>query len=210
MIVSSADSWGIFNQRPSTRKGFQNVNIKIIRDASTISPEPIQGHRKETQLSKSKVREWTLCSYRDFCLEGLISMFSVAGAVQSSSFVCHPVMKEGSVTDTDSNRSEPRKNTTPKSWLTTPLPCPELTFVVSEPLPTWVWFQTRPARLPQSRIGSAPRPKPLPLSGDLHSLHPQDPAKDLPVRMFVWLLQWTRIILGREVYFVAVVTAFDL
>ena len=34
---------------------------------------------KQTQFSKSKVREWTLCSHRDFCLEGLISVFSVAG-----------------------------------------------------------------------------------------------------------------------------------
>lgn len=51
---------------------------------------------------------------RDFCLEGLISVFSVAGTAQSSSFVCHPVMKEGSVTDTGNNRSEPRKNTTPR------------------------------------------------------------------------------------------------
>lgn len=82
--------------------------------------------------------------------------------------------------------------------------------MVSEPLPTWVWFQNRPARSPQNRIGSAPRPKPLSLSGDLHSLRPQDPAKNLPVRMFVWLLQWTRVILGREVLFEAVVTAFGL
>ena len=66
------------------------------------------------------------------------------------------------------------------------------------------------SQVTQIRIISGPGPKPLPLSGDLHSLRPQDPAKNLPVQMFVRLLQCARVTLGREVLFEAVVTVFGV
>lgn len=91
---------------------FKN-KTKHIRDASTILPEHIQGTERRHNSQRARSGMNTL-QPRDFCLEGLISVFSVAETAQSSSFVCHPVMKEGSVTDTDNNRSEPRKNTTPR------------------------------------------------------------------------------------------------
>lgn len=116
VIVSSADIWGIFNQGPSTRKGFQIVKkntTQHLRDAPQYCHSPLRARRGDTTL-KEQGQGWTHCSHRDFCLEGLISVFSVAGTAQSSSFVCHPVMKEGSVADTDNNKSEPKKNTTPR------------------------------------------------------------------------------------------------